>query len=57
MCSISDFRRIARYRILVCGGDGTVGWVTQCLEDFRPHAACRDPAIAVLPVGTGQCLS
>lgn len=39
-------------RILVCGGDGTVGWVMNAAAGRR----CRMP-IAVLPLGTGNDLS
>lgn len=30
--SLYVFRNILKYRILAAGGDGTVGWVLQCLD-------------------------
>ena len=51
---IIAFRNVPQYRILVCGGDGTVAWVVTCLQDCLPYSACKAPPIAVLPVGTGM---
>ena len=49
------FRKIAnRLRILVCGGDGTVGWVLATLDSLNWTAY---PPIAVMPLGTGNDLA
>ena len=51
------FRKLACFRILVCGGDGTVGWVLSHLDKAQRHLRCTDPPMAVLPVGTGNDLA
>jgi len=47
------FRHIKDYKILVCGGDGTIGWVLQCLDNVGQDSECSSPACAIVPLGTG----
>ncbi|EEB11587.1 Diacylglycerol kinase theta, putative [Pediculus humanus corporis] len=51
------FRHIADYKILVCGGDGTIGWVLQCLDNVGQDSQCSSPPCAIVPLGTGNDLA
>ena len=51
------FRKIAKYKILVCGGDGTVGWVLSCLDNVGQDAECSSPPMSIIPLGTGNDLA
>ncbi|XP_065196869.1 diacylglycerol kinase theta-like [Sycon ciliatum] len=51
------FRNVPSYRLVVCGGDGTVGWVLSLLDELRPMLKCQSPAVAVIPLGTGNDLA
>lgn len=55
-CRLYVFRNMKKYQILVCGGDGTVGWALQCLDNVGQDAVCESPPIAILPLGTGMYL-
>ena len=51
------FRKIEKYKILVCGGDGTIGWVLQCLDNVGQDSLCYSPPCAIVPLGTGNDLA
>ncbi|EEE68333.1 hypothetical protein OsJ_26615 [Oryza sativa Japonica Group] len=44
-------------RVMVAGGDGTVGWVLGCLGDLYVQNREPIPPVAVIPLGTGNDLS
>ncbi|KAI3803121.1 hypothetical protein L1987_31270 [Smallanthus sonchifolius] len=46
-----------RLRIIVAGGDGTVGWVLGCLGELHELGREPVPPTAIIPLGTGNDLS
>ncbi|RCV30450.1 hypothetical protein SETIT_6G095800v2 [Setaria italica] len=44
-------------RVMVAGGDGTVGWVLGCLGELYVQNREPVPPVAVIPLGTGNDLS
>ncbi|EDQ87685.1 uncharacterized protein MONBRDRAFT_37869 [Monosiga brevicollis MX1] len=50
-------RTVSKFRILACGGDGTVGWILSALDTLQSFLRCPVPAVAILPIGTGNDLS
>uniref|UniRef100_A0A673XMT6 Diacylglycerol kinase n=1 Tax=Salmo trutta TaxID=8032 RepID=A0A673XMT6_SALTR len=48
------FQKFDNFRILVCGGDGSVGWVLSEIDKLNLHKQCQ---LGVLPLGTGNDLA
>ncbi|XP_061485893.1 LOW QUALITY PROTEIN: diacylglycerol kinase eta [Rhineura floridana] len=48
------FQKFDNFRILVCGGDGSVGWVLSEIDKLSLHKQCH---LGVLPLGTGNDLA
>ncbi|XP_015258692.1 PREDICTED: diacylglycerol kinase delta isoform X1 [Cyprinodon variegatus] len=51
------FQKFDTFRILVCGGDGSVGWVLSEIDALTLHKQVPNCQLGVLPLGTGNDLA
>ncbi|GMS97122.1 hypothetical protein PENTCL1PPCAC_19297 [Pristionchus entomophagus] len=51
---LTFFSHFDTFRVLVCGGDGTVGWVLTAIDKLAMHNKVQ---LGVLPLGTGNDLA
>ncbi|XP_055619017.1 diacylglycerol kinase 1 isoform X2 [Toxorhynchites rutilus septentrionalis] len=51
---LTMFKDVTDFKVICCGGDGTVGWVLEAMDSIEMQ--CQ-PSIGVIPLGTGNDLA
>lgn len=51
---LTMFKDVPNFKVICCGGDGTVGWILESMD--RVELQCQ-PSIGVIPLGTGNDLA
>lgn len=48
---IQKFSKLKNYKILACGGDGTVSYILEVLDKYYKNYTSNRPPVAILPLG------
>ncbi|XP_020286623.1 diacylglycerol kinase 1 isoform X2 [Pseudomyrmex gracilis] len=54
MQGLQMFKDVDNFKVICCGGDGTVGWVLETMDRVKFE---KQPAVGVIPLGTGNDLA
>ncbi|XP_011265735.1 diacylglycerol kinase 1 isoform X2 [Camponotus floridanus] len=54
MQGLQMFKDVENFKVICCGGDGTVGWVLETMDRVQFE---KQPAVGVIPLGTGNDLA
>ncbi|XP_055708548.1 diacylglycerol kinase 1 isoform X2 [Phlebotomus papatasi] len=54
MEGLAMFKDVPNFKVICCGGDGTVGWVLEAMDSVDLQV---QPAVGVIPLGTGNDLA
>ncbi|XP_012274153.1 diacylglycerol kinase 1 isoform X1 [Orussus abietinus] len=54
MQGLQMFKDVENFKVICCGGDGTVGWVLETMDRVQFE---HQPAVGVIPLGTGNDLA
>ena len=41
LCRVQLFQRFEKFRVIVLGGDGSIGWVMSTLDKYNLHSKVR----------------
>lgn len=54
MQGLQMFKDVENFKVICCGGDGTVGWILETMDRIQFE---HQPAVGVVPLGTGNDLA
>ncbi|CAD6240974.1 GSCOCG00009030001-RA-CDS, partial [Cotesia congregata] len=54
MPGLQMFKDVENFKVICCGGDGTVGWILETMDRIQFE---HQPAVGVVPLGTGNDLA
>jgi diacylglycerol kinase (ATP) len=54
---LQKFRAVKNLRVIVCGGDGTMGWILSAIDQLNLREDEGQMPIAMMPLGTGNDLA